>query len=273
MSPAPGSLQPLFVILAALVGLFVGSFLNVVVYRTPRKLSVVEPRSFCPGCERTLTWWENVPLISWVALGGRCRTCGMAISVRYPALELLTGVAFALVTWAWRASVTSVAFCALAAGAVAVTAIELDRLRAPLAVEGVATGIALPVVVVANAVPGHAWVVLGALIGTAAGWTGLVVVRRIDPECRDRRQHGRSLLLGTGCWLGAVAGVRAWTVGLAAAVAVVVFGLLVAVGERRRIQPSERSPAPVATTATTWHQTPLVAALLAAMVASLIAMG
>ena len=73
---------PLAIPRAGVVGLFVGSFLNVVVYRTPLGLSVSAPRSFCPTCRRQLTWWENVPIGSWVALRGRCRTCRAVQSPR-----------------------------------------------------------------------------------------------------------------------------------------------------------------------------------------------
>ena len=68
-------------LLVAVLGLFVGSFLNVVIYRVPREESVVRPRSRCPGCQTQLTWYENVPVASWVALRGRCRTCSDPVSV------------------------------------------------------------------------------------------------------------------------------------------------------------------------------------------------
>src|SRR5664280_3022890 len=74
---------------AVIVGLFVGSFLNVVVYRIPLGLSVAKPRSFCPTCDRQLKWWENVPVVSWVALRGHCHTCHEPISARYPFVCLL----------------------------------------------------------------------------------------------------------------------------------------------------------------------------------------
>lgn len=81
-----------------LLGLSVGSFLNVVVYRLPRDLSVAEPRwSFCPTCARTLSWAENVPLLSWLLQAGRCRGCRLPISAQYPLVEAATGLAFVLV--------------------------------------------------------------------------------------------------------------------------------------------------------------------------------
>ncbi len=85
--------------LAALLGLAFGSFLNVCLSRWPQGESVVNPRSHCRSCARTLTWWENIPLLSWVVLQGRCRTCKTKISWRYPMVELTLGVLWALIAW------------------------------------------------------------------------------------------------------------------------------------------------------------------------------
>ena len=86
-------------ILAALLGLAFGSFLNVCLSRWPAGESVVKPRSHCRNCGRTLAWWENVPLVSWIALRGRCRTCDAKISWRYPVVELTLGVLWAIPAW------------------------------------------------------------------------------------------------------------------------------------------------------------------------------
>src|SRR5438477_1700466 len=80
--------------LAGLFGLLIGSFLNVCIYRLPRDLSVVRPRSFCPACEQQIAWFDNIPVVTYIALRGKCRHCGALISLRYPLVELLTGVLF-----------------------------------------------------------------------------------------------------------------------------------------------------------------------------------
>lgn len=83
--------------LAFLAGLLIGSFLNVCVFRLPRDLSVMKPaRSFCPFCEQTIAWYDNIPVLSFIHLRAKCRHCGAGIPLRYPAVELATGIAFAI---------------------------------------------------------------------------------------------------------------------------------------------------------------------------------
>jgi leader peptidase (prepilin peptidase)/N-methyltransferase len=81
-------------LLAGLFGLLIGSFLNVCIYRLPRDLSVVRPRSHCVSCERTIAWYDNVPVLSYVLLGGRCRWCKQPFSISYPIVEIVTGILF-----------------------------------------------------------------------------------------------------------------------------------------------------------------------------------
>jgi len=79
-----------------LFGLVFGSFLNVCIYRMPREISVVSPRSACPACEAPIAGYDNIPVLSWLILGGKCRKCKAPISARYAGVELLTGALFAL---------------------------------------------------------------------------------------------------------------------------------------------------------------------------------
>lgn len=101
--------------IAALAGLLVGSFLNVCIYRWPLDLSVVRPRSFCPACEKPIAWFDNIPLLSYAMLRGRCRNCGAHIPIRYPLVELLTAASFFATFWFLGPSASALKFCVFAA--------------------------------------------------------------------------------------------------------------------------------------------------------------
>jgi leader peptidase (prepilin peptidase)/N-methyltransferase len=77
-----------------LLGSAIGSFLNVCIYRIPREKSIVNPPSACPGCEKPIRFYDNIPILSYILLKGKCRDCGSKISIRYPLVELLTGIFF-----------------------------------------------------------------------------------------------------------------------------------------------------------------------------------
>jgi len=126
---------------AALGGLLLGSFLNVVAYRLPRKQSLLSPGSRCPGCEHPIRPYDNLPLLSWLALRGRCRDCGEPISPRYPLVEALTAALFAAVVAVHYDDGTQLVLgLVLVAFLVPLTLIDLelrilpDRLTAPAAV-------------------------------------------------------------------------------------------------------------------------------------------
>ncbi|HEY0188565.1 MAG TPA: prepilin peptidase [Cellulomonas sp.] len=155
--------MPVLIVLLGVLGLAIGSFLNVVIWRIPRGESVVSPPSACPGCGHRIRARDNVPVLSWLLLRARCRDCGTPISARYPVVELTTGVLFAAVVW-WRGADWSLPlFLYLAALAVALAAIDLDTRRLPDAL----VLPSYPVVVVLVALA--AW-----SPGGAADWTGLV---------------------------------------------------------------------------------------------------
>lgn len=118
-------------VLAGVLGLLVGSFLNVVVWRVPRGESVVSPPSACPACTAPVRPRDNVPVVSWLLLRGRCRDCRAPVSRRYPLVELGTGVLFAVLALRFGADPVLPAYLYLAAVGVALALIDLDTRRLP----------------------------------------------------------------------------------------------------------------------------------------------
>jgi leader peptidase (prepilin peptidase)/N-methyltransferase len=114
-------------LVAALFGLLIGSFLNVCIYRMPRDLSVVKPRSFCPECNQTIAWFDNIPLVSYAMLAGRCRRCGHRISPRYPVVELLTSVVFFCAFWFLGTKLAAVKFAIFGAIMIALVFSDLEE--------------------------------------------------------------------------------------------------------------------------------------------------
>jgi leader peptidase (prepilin peptidase)/N-methyltransferase len=113
------------------LGLVVGSFLNVVVHRVPIGASLSRPGSSCPSCAAALAWRDNIPVVSWLVLGGRCRSCRARISVRYPTLEAATAVLWVAVALRFGASWTTPAVDAFGAGLLALSCIDLERYLLP----------------------------------------------------------------------------------------------------------------------------------------------
>lgn len=121
-------------IVSVVVGLVVGSFLNVCIHRLPKGESIVNPASCCPVCGVPIRWYDNIPLLSFLLLKGRCRGCSSRISWRYPAVEALTGSLFLLTTWRFGLGVRPVFLLIFLCGLVVVTFIDLDHQIVPHAV-------------------------------------------------------------------------------------------------------------------------------------------
>ena len=147
---------------AGISGAVIGSFLNVVVYRLPIGQSLVKPRSHCPNCQTPVAPRDNVPLLSWLFLKGKCRHCGETISARYPAVELLTAVCFIAVVLAQGISADLIALIPFTAVLIAVTFTDLEhkivpnKIMAPAAIYGLVTAVAfrtdmLPELLIAGA--------------------------------------------------------------------------------------------------------------------------
>jgi leader peptidase (prepilin peptidase) / N-methyltransferase len=165
-----------------LLGLLVGSFLNVVIARVPVKQSVVTPRSRCPGCGTQLAGRDNVPVLSWLVLRGRCRTCSMPISPQYPLVELLTAVLFGAMAAELGADWALPAFLVLVACLVAVSFIDLAHFLVPNKVLAVTLVLSGPLLVLAAAIDDR-WGDLGrAVLGGLIAFAALLFLNLLNPR-------------------------------------------------------------------------------------------
>lgn len=215
--------QPaLFVSLAILFGLLVGSFLNVVIHRLPRMMqrdwreqcawiegkemaaeapyNLVVPRSACPLCQHPIAWYENIPVLSWLALRGRCAGCAAPISKRYPLVEILTGLLFGYAGWRWGVSLQTVFVWGLLASLVALCFIDLDTQLLP-------DDITLPLAWVGLLINLNATfcpldeAVIGAVLGYLSLWTIYHLFRLLTGK--EGMGFGDfKLLAALGAWLG-----------------------------------------------------------------------
>jgi len=169
----------LFSAFAFAVGAVVGSFLNVCIYRLPLDLSVNKPRrSFCPSCRKQLTWWQNIPLFSWLVLRGKCAHCGARIAFRYFAVELLTALLFLLVwkTFPWEMAIAYWVFVSLL---VAATFIDFEHFIIPdeITIGGTIAGIvACGIVPELMATHGRGRALFTSALSAALGYVVLWVV-------------------------------------------------------------------------------------------------
>lgn len=213
----------LLVVVAALFGLVIGSFLNVVAYRVPANISLLR-ESRCPHCDTKIKPWHNVPVLGWIALGGKCANCKAPISARYPIVEGITGIAFAAVTWwglavyggaegigtlvsrystvgeYWALALVVVAYLYFAAISIVLTLIDLDTHRLP-------NSIVLPsYLVAALLLTAAAWLTgeWGALFRAAVGMTAMYLFYLALRLARPRGMGGGDVKLAgvIGIYLG-----------------------------------------------------------------------
>lgn len=163
--------EALLVPIAFVLGSALGSFLNVCIVRLPADQSIVRPRSRCPTCGHAIPWWDNIPLVSWVILRGRCRVCQASISIRYPLVELAVALLWAGSAWFWGPSMMGLAaavFGTLLLG-IAVTDAQHYLIPDEFTLGGLVLGLVL-------ALLGGYRGLLDALIGAAVGFALLWIV-------------------------------------------------------------------------------------------------
>jgi leader peptidase (prepilin peptidase) / N-methyltransferase len=166
----------------ALLGLLVGSFLNVVIWRVPRKESVVAPRSHCPGCDAPIAARDNVPVLSWIVLRGRCRHCQTPISIRYPLVEVACAVLFGGLGARFAHSWALPAYLLLGAGLLAISAIDLEHYLIPNRIVYPLGFAAVPLLALGAGLDGDWWALARALIGGACAFAALFVIHVASPR-------------------------------------------------------------------------------------------
>jgi leader peptidase (prepilin peptidase)/N-methyltransferase len=189
--------------ISGVYGLIIGSFLNVVIWRVPRKESIVKPPSHCPACDAKIANRDNIPVLSWVMLRGRCRSCGTAISVRYPFVELLTAVLFASVGARFAHSWALPAYLVLAGALVALSAIDLEHYILPNRILYPTDGAVLVLLAVASGAE-HDWgAFVRAVIAGAVAFAIFFTIHLVSPRGMGFGDVRLSFLLGLALgWLG-----------------------------------------------------------------------
>lgn len=180
----------LLMIFAGLLGLAVGSFANVVAYRLPAGVSLLRP-SRCPGCDKPIREWQNIPVVSWLALRGRCASCGWRIPSRYALVEAITGATFAALAWfvpvvlgvSGAAGVfVWIAFSWFAAASAVLVLIDRDTKTLPDVIVLPSYLVALILLTISCVFGADWWALLRALIGMAAMYAVYWLIRAIRPD-------------------------------------------------------------------------------------------
>ncbi len=186
-----------------LFGLIFGSFLNVVIYRVPRGESIVAPRSRCPSCGTTLGALDNIPVVSYVVLRGRCRTCQAPISAQYPIVELSTAALFGGTAARFGSSWALPAYVVLAAGLLVLAAIDLEQGKLPKQIVYLVTALVGALLLLASGETGD-WrrLVIAACAGAA--WFGLFfAINAVNPRWLGFGDVRLAFCLGLSLgWLG-----------------------------------------------------------------------
>jgi leader peptidase (prepilin peptidase)/N-methyltransferase len=210
--------------IAAVLGLAVGSFLNVVIHRVPRGESLISPGSHCPACAAPVRHRHNVPVLGWLALRGRCANCAASISARYPLVEAITAALFVALTLRFGVSPELPAYLYLAAITVALAAIDLDVYRLPNSIVLPSYAVAVALLIPVGAGSGDWSPVLRSLLAMAALWLFFFAIRWAYPKGMGFGDVKLAGLLGLYLgWLG-------WSSVLVGTFAAFLLGSVVAVG-------------------------------------------
>ncbi|HET7270923.1 MAG TPA: prepilin peptidase [Rubrobacter sp.] len=214
---------------AAVLGLVIGSFLNVVIHRVPRRSSVMWPASSCPQCGQPIAPKDNIPLVSYLLLRGRCRKCGERIPMRYPLIEALTAILFGAAGYEFGFSIQLISALVLISALISLAAIDLEHGLLPNAIVAPCAAVGFVLSVLGD--PTNWWIYLLSILAVGGGLLALALVFPAGMGMGDVKMGGM-----LGAFLGPYG---ALAVFLGALSGTIVGGLLLAVGRIRR-----RSPLP-----------------------------
>jgi len=214
----------LIVLVAILFGLVVGSFLNVVIHRVPQRESVVWPASHCPHCGEPIRPRDNVPLISYVLLRGRCRNCKEPISARYPAVEATTGLLFGAAAYEFGLSLALLSALVLISALISLAAIDLEHRLLPNVIVGPAALAGLALSILAD--PAGWWIYPLSALAVGGALFVLVFIYPAGMGMGDVKMGGM-----LGAFLGPYAALAVFVGALVGAVS---GGLLMAAGKMQR---------------------------------------
>jgi leader peptidase (prepilin peptidase)/N-methyltransferase len=186
----------MLVLLCAVLGLAVGSFLNVVIVRVPLRQSVVRPRSRCPGCATQLVERDNVPVLSWLLLHGRCRTCAEPIPVRYPLVEAGTAALFAVAALRFGAAWVLPGYLLFFAVLVAISVIDLEHFLVPNRIVYPTVLASVPLLAAAAALGDDGGRLVRALVGAVLAAGMLLVIHLVSPRGMGMGDVKLAVLLG-----------------------------------------------------------------------------
>ncbi|HEV2370398.1 MAG TPA: prepilin peptidase [Acidimicrobiales bacterium] len=190
-------------LVCGLFGLVIGSFLNVVIYRLPRRESLSHPPSHCPSCGAPVRPRDNIPVFSWVLLRGRCRDCRTPIAIRYPLVEAITCGLFLGAAARFGARAELADFCVFLAVLVAISGIDIDHHLVPNRIVYPAAGANLVLLTIASAADGRWRGLEDAVIGGAIGYAALFVIHFIAPRGMGFGDVRLAGLIGLNVgWLG-----------------------------------------------------------------------
>lgn len=185
------------IVIAAIYGAVIGSFLTVVIGRVPAKESIVHPRSRCGVCGTQLGAADLVPVLSWCVRRGRCAHCGAKVSARYPLIEVLTALVFALITWRYGLDGRGIVLCVIAAGLVALSAIDFETFKLPNAIVYPLSGMGAAGILLVSLVQSeYRGDLLQAILGATCVFTVFFLLHLISPRSLGFGDVRLSALLG-----------------------------------------------------------------------------